>query len=81
MYLGIAGFGNALLLTGDRKYVDAWRRQLDVIRSNAKVIDGVTMYPQNFGEYSGQAGSIVPVPRDQAQWYRQLHSYVLLQNR
>jgi hypothetical protein len=34
----------------------------------------VTMYPQNFGEYSGQAGSIVPVPRDQAQWCKQLHS-------
>jgi hypothetical protein len=75
VYLGIAGFGNALLLSGgDRKYIDAWRRQLDVIRSNAKEIDGVTMYPQNFGEYSGQAGSIVPVPRDQAQWCKQLHS-------
>ena len=48
---------------------------LAAIRSNAKEFDGVLMYPSNFGEYSGQAGSIVPVPRDQAQWY-QLHQPV-----
>ena len=71
VYLGIAGVGNALLLTGDSKYIDAWRNQLNAIRSNAKEIDGVLMYPHNYGEYSGQTGSIVPVQRGQAQWYGQ----------
>jgi len=32
---------------------------LAAIRANAKEIDGVLMYPQNFGEYSGVSGSIV----------------------
>ena len=35
------------------------REMLAAIRANAKEIDGVLMYPQNFGEYSGVSGSIV----------------------
>ena len=70
VYLGIAGFGNALLLSkGDQKYVDTWRDMLAHIRSQSKEIDGVTMYPQNFGAYSGLSGETVPVPPEQAQWY------------
>ena len=70
VYLGIAGFGNALLLSkGDQKYVDTWRDMLAHIRSQSKEIDGVTMYPQNFGAYSGLSGETVPVPPEKAQWY------------
>ena len=44
------GFGNALLLTGDQRYVDVWRNMADKVNSNAKVIDGETMYPRMFGD-------------------------------
>ena len=30
------GFANALLLTGDRRYVDLWRRMLDLVNANAQ---------------------------------------------
>lgn len=50
LYRGIAGFGNALLITGDRKYVDVWRRMLEAVNSNKKVIDGKEMYPHMHGD-------------------------------
>ena len=46
----IAGFGNALLLTGDQRYVDVWRRMIDTINSNKKTIDGKVMYPHMHGD-------------------------------
>jgi hypothetical protein len=49
-YLGIAGFGNALLFTGDQRFVDVWRQQIDTINSNTKVVDGQQMYPHMFGD-------------------------------
>ncbi len=47
------GFGNALLLTGNQRYVDTWRGVIDGVNSNSKVIDGRIMYPQNYGEEEG----------------------------
>ena len=47
---GIAGFGNALLATGDQRYVDVWRTMIDTINSNQKTIDGQTMYPHMYGD-------------------------------
>jgi len=44
------GFGNALLLTGDQRYVDTWRGVIDYINSNAKEIDGQLMYPHSYGD-------------------------------
>ncbi len=44
------GFGNALLLTGDRKYVDVWRTVLESVNANQKTVDGVTMYPHMHGD-------------------------------
>src|SRR6266508_6538542 len=32
----VYGFGNALLLTGDRRYVAPWRRMLDLVNANSK---------------------------------------------
>jgi hypothetical protein len=48
--LGLAGFGNALLLTGDMGYVDAWRRQIDAVNAHAKTADGRTLYPHMHGD-------------------------------
>ncbi len=50
LYRGIAGFGNALLMTGDRSYVDIWRKMLDAVNANAKTVDGKTLYPQMYGD-------------------------------
>ena len=44
------GFASALLLTGDRRYLDVWRGVLDRVNANAKKIDGRTMYPRMFGD-------------------------------
>jgi len=46
----IAGFGNALFITGDQRYVDVWRQMLDTINANQKVIDGQVMYPHMYGD-------------------------------
>ena len=44
------GFANGLLLTGDMDYIDAWRTTLDGVNANAKVVDGVMMYPRMHGD-------------------------------
>jgi hypothetical protein len=45
----IIGLNNALLLTGDQKYVDAWRTMTDAINANARTVDGKTQYPTMYG--------------------------------
>lgn len=49
-HLGLTGFGNALLLTGDQSFVDVWRRQIDAVNAQGKTIDGQTMYPTMYGD-------------------------------
>ena len=44
------GFGNALLLSGDTKFMDAWRTNLDSVNANCKTIDGVEMSPHMHGD-------------------------------
>ena len=48
--LGLNGFMNAYLLTGDDKFLDPWRRQIDKVNSNGKLIDGSMQYPTMFGD-------------------------------
>jgi hypothetical protein len=45
----LVGFHNALLVTGDRKYVDAWRRMIDAVNAHARQADGRTQYPTMYG--------------------------------
>lgn len=49
----INGFGVGLMLTGNQRYVDTWRGVLDFINSNAREIDGRTMWPNAYGNYFG----------------------------
>lgn len=52
-YMGpriLYGFANALLLTGDLKYIDLWREMLARVNANAKVIDGEPRYPYMYGD-------------------------------
>lgn len=48
--LGLIGFVNAYMLTGDDKYLQAWRGTIDGINANSKVVDGVTQYPSAYGD-------------------------------
>jgi hypothetical protein len=45
----LVGFSNALLVTGDQKYVDAWRTMIDAVNSHARVVAGGKQYPTMFG--------------------------------
>lgn len=56
------GFGNALLLTGDQRYVDVWRPVIDIVNSNAKTVDGETLYPRCYGDEGWY--NYVPEPFD-----------------
>jgi len=44
------GLMNAYVLTGDDRYLEAWRRQIDAVNAHAKVIDGRKMYPRMHGD-------------------------------
>jgi hypothetical protein len=48
--LGIVGFGNAVLLSGNTQYAKVWGDMLDQINSNAKEIDGQIQYPSMYGD-------------------------------
>ena len=46
----LVGFNNALLVTGDQKYVDAWRRMIDAVNSHAREIGGRKQYPSMYSD-------------------------------
>jgi hypothetical protein len=48
--VAINGFGNAFLLTGDNRFLDAWRKQIDAVNSHAKVEGGRALYPHMHGD-------------------------------
>jgi len=41
---------NAYLLTGDDRFLDAWRKQTDAVNAQKKTVDGQTMYPRMHGD-------------------------------
>lgn len=45
----LPGFQNALLLTGEQKYVGAWRGMIEAVNSHAREVDGRTQYPSMHG--------------------------------
>jgi len=49
-YWGFIGFMNAYLLTGDDRYLQAWRKQANVINAQKKIINGQAMYPRMYGD-------------------------------
>ncbi|MBI81902.1 MAG: hypothetical protein CMJ81_01775 [Planctomycetaceae bacterium] len=48
--MGIEGFVNAVLVSGDRSLLDPWRTQMDRVNANKKVVDGETLYPHSYGD-------------------------------
>ena len=55
-----AGFGSAYLLTGDRKYIDVLRRQIDILYDNKKVENGRTLLPTMYGDPKGHKSNGKP---------------------
>jgi hypothetical protein len=45
----LVGFNNVLLVTGDQKYVDAWRSMMDAVNSHARTANGRKEYPTMYG--------------------------------
>ena len=45
----LVGFNNALLVTGDQKYVDAWRTMIDAVNGHAREAGGRRQYPTMHG--------------------------------
>src|SRR5262245_25725390 len=65
----LVGFSNALLVTGDRKYVDAWRDMIAAVNANARQVDGRTEYPTMFGANGGPATRSSEAKNSSAGWY------------
>ena len=49
-YMGLTGFANALLVTGDLSYTEVWSRMIDTINAQAREVDGQTLYPHMYGD-------------------------------
>jgi hypothetical protein len=49
-FLGLTGFGNAYLLTGDDRWLDPWRKMIDRVNSHGKMTDGGITYPHMYGD-------------------------------
>lgn len=48
---GFLGFMNAYVLSGgDDKYLAGWRKMLDLVNRNRKIVKGRTVYPQKYGD-------------------------------
>ena len=56
----LIGFGNAFLLTGDRRYIDAWTRMIDLVNSHQKTVGGKTVYPRMHGDQGWYAFAPTP---------------------
>jgi hypothetical protein len=44
------GFSNALMVTGDQKYADAWRTMIDAVNAQARTVEGKMEYPTMRGD-------------------------------
>lgn len=47
---GVIGLINAYLLTGDRRYIDAWTNMIDKINAQGKEVNGRMAYPTMYGD-------------------------------
>jgi hypothetical protein len=49
-HLALNGFGNAYLLTGDDRYLDCWRKQIDAVNSHSRIENARHIYPHMHGD-------------------------------
>jgi hypothetical protein len=45
----MVGFTNAVLVTGNQKYADAWRTMMDAVNSHARMVEGKKQFPTMHG--------------------------------
>ncbi len=45
----MVGFQNAVLVTGQQKYADAWRTMIDAVNAHARTVNGQKQYPTMHG--------------------------------
>ena len=65
----LVGFGNAYLLTGDRRYIDPWSRMIDQINAQKKIVDGKTLYPTMYGDDRWYAYTASPYSKGTLELY------------
>ncbi len=46
----LVGFNNALWVSGDPRYLDAWRAMRDAINANGRMMNGKMQYPTMYGD-------------------------------
>ncbi len=67
---GFTGFMNAYMLSGgDDKYIDGWRKQLDIVNSHRKLIDGQMQYPSKHGDDGWNAYTPAPYTANALEMY------------
>jgi hypothetical protein len=66
---GWSGFRSAFLLTGDDRYLDVWRQQIDAINAQRKMIDGRWMYPRMHGDDGWYAWTSEPYAENGLELY------------
>jgi hypothetical protein len=49
-WAGFQGFMNAYVLTRDDRYLEPWRKQIDLVNAQQKTIDGKLMVPSMYGD-------------------------------
>jgi hypothetical protein len=49
-HVAINGFGNAYLLTGDDRFLEAWRKQHAAVNAHARAENGRALYPHMYGD-------------------------------
>jgi hypothetical protein len=68
-HYGWAGFRSAFLLTGEDRYLDVWRKQIDTINAQRKKIDGTWMYPRMHGDDGWYAWTNEPYAENALELY------------
>ncbi|HKB36329.1 MAG TPA: hypothetical protein VKD72_07745 [Gemmataceae bacterium] len=66
---GFIGFMNAYLLTGDDRYLDPWRKQIDAVNAQKKMIDGRLLYPTMYGDKGWYAWEPKPYAKNTRELY------------
>src|SRR5262249_57367771 len=57
---GWSGMRSAFLLTGDDRYLEVWRKQIDAVNANRRMTGGRWEYPRMYGDNGWYA--FVPAP-------------------
>ncbi len=66
---GWAGLRSALVMTGDDKYADCWRKQIDAINANRREVNGRAEYPRMYGDQGWYGWTRAPYAENALELY------------